>query len=155
MKLTILISLLFFYPIAQVLENNLSCQVKDSLVTSATTKENSGDKVRDIFQKVEKGIKTGKIDEYEKEMDNLVSITIGPNEHGYYSTNQALSILHGYFAERRPVSFGFSKIHETGTSPYATGRFVYLQKGIRESAQVYVSLTFQDSIWVIGQFNIY
>jgi ribosomal protein S20 len=155
MKRTILILFLFCIGNAQAQRNDLSNNVKDSAVVQTARDVTNKDKLREIFKKVEKGIKTGKVEEYEKEINNLVSIAIGSNEQGYYSTNQALSILVGYFSERRSISFDFTKIHETGTSPYATGRFVYLHKGVQESAQIYVSLTLQDSIWLISQFNIY
>ena len=93
--------------------------------------------------------------QYETEFAAVVSITIGSGERGYFSNNQAASIVSGYFSERRSISFEFSRIHEKGAAPYATGRFVYVQKGNQESVQVYVSLKRQDSRWVIGQFNIY
>jgi hypothetical protein len=109
----------------------------------------------DVFRKVEDGIRTNLMNEYEDKLGAMVSISIGSDERGYYSMNQAVSVLAGYFSERRPVSFSFSRIHEKGIVPYATGRFVYVQKGIQESAQVYISLTQQNSRWVINQFNIY
>jgi hypothetical protein len=109
----------------------------------------------EIFQKIENGLQNNTVDKFKKGLGEIVSMTISSGEHGYYSANQAASVLVGYFSERRLVSFKFSRIHEKGPAPYATGRFIYVQKGIQKSAQVYVSLTQQDSQWVISQFNIY
>lgn len=111
--------------------------------------------IDEVFRKVEQGIKISAVNEFEKELGAMVSVTIGTSEHGYYSVNQAASVLSGYFSGRRPLSFEFSRIHKKDSAPYATGRFIYVQKGIQESAQIYISLIQQDSTWVINQFNIY
>lgn len=111
--------------------------------------------IAEIFKKVEFGLRTNSIDDFKDELGEIVSMTIGTGEHGYYSANQAVSVLVNYFSERRLSSFRFSRIYEKGDMPYATGRFTCIQKGIQKSAQVYVSLTRQDSLWVISQFNIY
>jgi hypothetical protein len=108
-----------------------------------------------VFKTIEYGIRKSAVEEFAKELGSVVSIAIGSGEHGYFSKNQAASVLTGYFLGRRLVSFQFSRVNEKGTTPYATGRLIYIQKGIQESVQVYVSLTRQDSRWVVNQFNIY
>jgi len=123
--------------------------------TSAVRINQSHSKVLAIFQSIEYGIRTSKVEEFDKELGSIVSITIGVSERGYFSMNQAASVLSGYFSGRRAISFEFSRIHEKGTAPYATGRLVYAQKGNQESVQVYVSLTKKGPRWVISQFNIY
>ena len=108
-----------------------------------------------VLHQVELGIRTCTVDGYENELASMVAISIGSGERGYFSTNQALSVLASYFSGLHSVSFDFSSIHEAGSAPYATGRLVYVKKGIQGSAQVYVSLTRQESRWVVSQFNIY
>jgi hypothetical protein len=112
-------------------------------------------KVLALFKKVEHGIQKCAVEEFDKELGAIVSIAIGSGERGYFSKNQAVSVLSRFFSGRRPVSFQFSRMVDKGTTPYATGRLIYIQKGNQESVQVYVSLTRQDSRWVISQFNIY
>lgn len=108
-----------------------------------------------VFKIIEHGIQKCAVDEFDKQLGTMVSIAIGSNARGYFSMNQAASVLTGYFSRRKPISFEFSRIYEKGTAPYATGRLIYVQKGNQESVQVYVSLTRQDSRWVVNQFNIY
>src|SRR4030042_11948 len=55
---------------------------------------------------------------------------------------------------RSLLSFEFSRLSDTSATPFATGRMTFISGGRRESAQIYVSLRFKDSRWVIGQFNI-
>lgn len=107
------------------------------------------------FRDIEYGIRKCTVQEYENELGEIISIAIGSSERGYFSMNQAVSVLSEYFSGRKSVSFEFSRIYEKGPTPYATGRLVYIQKGNQESAQVYVSLIRQKSRWVINQFNIY
>lgn len=95
------------------------------------------------------------MEEFKGELGAMVSIAIGSGGRGYFSANQAASVLSEYLSVRKPIFFKFSRIHEKGTVPYATGRLVYIRKGNQESSQVYVSLTKQDSRWVINQFNVY
>jgi hypothetical protein len=112
-------------------------------------------KVFAVFQTIENGIRKCAVEEFDKELGAIVTIAIGSGERGYFSMNQAASVISEFFSGHRPISFEFSRIHEKGAAPYATGRLVYIQKGNQESVQVYVSLTRQDSRWVINQFNIY
>jgi hypothetical protein len=128
--------------------------ISEAQVPSAYSSVQSSSRAQ-IFRKVEQGLQNNSVDKFRKELGEIVSMTMSSGEHGYYSANQAVSVLVGYFSEHRLVSFKFSRIHEKDSAPYATGRFIYVQKGIQKSAQVYISLTQQDSRWVISQFNIY
>ena len=84
-----------------------------------------------------------------------VFVNMSGGESGYYSASQTASILQRYFSSRTAISFEFSRYKDIGSAPFATGRFVYVVRGRRESAQIYVSLRYLDSRWVINQFNIY
>jgi hypothetical protein len=139
---------------AQVRQSSPSRQTKEVIAPSVRLDKRHS-KVLAVFHKIEQGIRTCAVDEFENELATMVAIAIGSGERGYFSTNQAASVLAGYFSGLRSVSFDFSSIHEEGPAPYAIGRLVYVQRGIQESAQVYVSLTRQESRWVVSQFNIY
>jgi hypothetical protein len=147
--------ILSFVPGVQVRTQPVTGQTNDTLIVPVVQSAVQHTPVADIFRKVEYGLQNNSVDKFKKELGEIVSITMSSGEHGYYSTNQAVSVLVNYFSERRLVSFKFSRIHEKDSAPYASGRFIYVQKGIQKSAQVYVSLTQQDSLWVISQFNIY
>jgi hypothetical protein len=152
--------LLFILLISNVLEAQVKTQPAilqaDSLLNISSSNSTARQSpITDIVKKVEFGLQSNSIENIKDELGEIVSITISSGEQGYFSANQALSVLANYFSERRLNSIKFSTIYEKGTVPYATGRFVYMQKGIRKSAQVYISLTRQDSLWVISQFNIY
>jgi len=108
-----------------------------------------------LLSSVEQGIRTGRVDEFSGSLAAIVAVSIGSGERGYFSMNQVSGMIANYLLLRRPVSFEFSRIHERGAAPYATGRFVFLRKGIEESAQIYISLIRQDGRWLINQFNIY
>jgi hypothetical protein len=110
---------------------------------------------KSLLEDIEAGIAEGDISSFSKHFDKQVFVNITKGESGYFSSNQTSSLLHHYVASRKIVSFKFSRVSEKGISPYATGRLVTLYRGSQESAQVYVSCSWQDSRWVIGQFNIY
>ncbi len=155
MKWFLVILLMSFISEAQVKTQPVTIQADDTLVTPSVHSVVQRSPIAEIFQNVEHGLQNNAVDKFKKELGEIVSMTISSGDHGYYSANQAVLVLVGYFSERRLVSFKFSRIHEKDSAPYATGRFIYVQKGMQKSAQVYVSLTQQDSQWVISQFNIY
>ncbi|MGA3287957.1 MAG: DUF4783 domain-containing protein [Bacteroidota bacterium] len=155
MRWFLIILLMPFISEAQVKTQPVTSQANDTLVVPSVHSSVQRSPITKIFQNVEYGLQNNAVDKFKKELGEIVSMTISSGEHGYYSANQAVLVLVGYFSERRLVSFKFSRIQEKDFAPYATGRFIYVQKGMQKSAQVYVSLTRQDSQWVISQFNIY
>ena len=155
MKWMFIIVLFFFISEAQVNQQPDARIKKDSQGTPSLRLNQQGSNVLTVFKNVEHGIQKCAVQEFAKELGSMVSISMGSAERGYFSVNQAASVLSGFFSGRRPISFEFSRINGKGAAPYATGRFIYIQKGNQESVQVYVSLTRQDSRWVINQFNMY
>ncbi|HEY4613400.1 MAG TPA: DUF4783 domain-containing protein [Bacteroidota bacterium] len=113
------------------------------------------DAVDSIFGRLEKHIAEGAARPLVGFIGQQVFIDVSGSAQGYYSSNQALSMIESYFAQRKPLSFTFSSVNQRAPSPYATGRLTYQYKGNRESAQVYVALTKRDSLWQMTQFNIY
>jgi hypothetical protein len=84
-----------------------------------------------------------------------VYMNLRGGESGYYSASQAHYVLEGYFKSRKLVNLNFSTIGESEARPYATGSAVFVQRGIREIAQVYVLLGRSGDRWIITQINIY
>lgn len=112
-------------------------------------------RIEEIIRKVEEGIRSGSVKTFRDELGTVVSVSIGSVERSSLSTNQTISVLADFFAIRKTISFHFSLVELKRPAPYATGRVVCIQKGNKESAQIYISLSMQDSRWVISQFNIY
>ncbi len=113
------------------------------------------DRVRTLFQSIEAGITAGDVARFSRSFDRQIFVNITSGENGYFSSGQAASLLQHFLGTRKVVSFAFSRINDRGPTPYATGRLVSIYRGTLESAQVYVSCSWQPSGWVIGQFNIY
>jgi hypothetical protein len=88
-------------------------------------------------------------------MASQVYVNLRGGESGYYSANQAHYVLENYLKSRKLVNLKFSTIGESEARPYATGSAVTVQRGIREIAQVYVSLGRSGDRWFITQINIY
>jgi lipid II:glycine glycyltransferase (peptidoglycan interpeptide bridge formation enzyme) len=110
---------------------------------------------RKVFNQIEHSISSSSLSAIPVSFARQVYVNITGGESGYFSQNQVVSVLQGYFVLRAPLSFEFSRYNDLGSTPYATGRLTFLVRGRRESAQIYVSLAIQDSQWVISQFNIY
>jgi hypothetical protein len=123
---------------------------KGSRVADAQT-----EKIQALFKSVETGILGGDIAKFSRHFDKQIFVNISSGESGYFSSEQAASLLQHYLTTRKVVSFKFSRINDKGLTPYATGRLVSIYRGIQESAQVYVSCSLEAKEWVIGQFNIY
>lgn len=111
--------------------------------------------VKSIFKKIEESISKSTLTSSPAFFGSQVYVNISGGENGYFSANQVVSVLQNYFSSRKAVSFSFSRLNEQGSTPYATGRFTFITKGNKESVQIYVSLTLQESKWVVSQFNIY
>ena len=111
--------------------------------------------LKNVFKKVEKGVSTGSIVSFSNHFGPQVHVSITGRDDGYFSANQTTSVLQSYFMALKSGSFTFSRFHEKGETPYATGRLTYIARGNQESVQIYVSLSLHDTEWVISQFNVY
>lgn len=111
--------------------------------------------VSGLLDVIERSIQAGSVATFSENLASQVMINIAGGESGYFSANQTVSVLQNFFTRRRPISFSFTRLNANVPNPYATGRLSYLYKGTKETAQIYVSLSPQDSRWVVSQFNIY
>lgn len=110
---------------------------------------------RQILVEIQAGIAKGDASLFADHLGPQVYMSLKGSEGGYYSANQALYVLQSFLSLHRPISFSFSTQGEIEDSPFATGRGFFTVKGLRESAQVYVSLTRSAGRWVVAEFNIY
>jgi len=141
---------------AQQRQNQQRTTKKDSIIDPRALVPSAQQvDVRRLFGQIEDGLLKSRLAATPVQFASQVSISIPGGESGYFSANQAASILDSYFSRRTPQSFQFSRYIDRGSNPFATGRFTFINRGQRESVQVYVSLVYQEARWVISQFNIY
>jgi hypothetical protein len=140
---------------AQVPDIRSLMQKKSGVVRQQQGRASQRADVRRLFETIERDIVRSSLTESSRHFAEQVFVNMSSGESGYFSANQTASILQRYLSSRTSLSFEFSRFSETGTTPYATGRLSFVSRGRKESAQVYVSLRFQDSRWVVSQFNVY
>jgi hypothetical protein len=128
----------------------LQSQKKAELLSQTETAE-----AEVLFQKIEKGIQNGSVSEFSRFFGNIVYVTLLTRESDYFSPGQAEGILSNFFSTHKSVSFSFSLEKSRSRSFYATGRYMFVEKGKQESVQIYVLLNLRGNKWVITQFNIY
>ena len=110
---------------------------------------------RRILNQVQSGISKGDASLFAHHLGPQVYLSLKGAEGGYYSANQAFYVLQNFFSTHRPASFTFSTHGEIEENPFATGRGYFSVRGVRESVQVYVSLTQYQGRWVVAEFNVY
>jgi len=139
----------------QIQRDNLDRLYPTNLGKGSHLADTQVQKVRSLFQTIERGIIDGNVGNFSQYFDKQIFVNITRGENGYFSSDQASSLLQHYMETRKVISFKFSRLDESGPTPYATGRLISIYRGTLESAQVYVSCSLQGPGWVIGQFNIY
>ncbi len=155
LQLLIPLLLVLQYAAAQSPGRRSSPRKDPPVVRDIQNRETGQSEVRRLFRVIEQGISGASLASAAPHFAPQVFVNMSSGESGYFSANQTVSILQRYFSGRSSLSFEFSRYSETGSTPYATGRLLFTMKGRRESAQVYISLRFSESRWVISQFNIY
>jgi hypothetical protein len=152
--LLLIFSLLAVYAFAQTPPAKLRLNGRTD-TSRMPPKDQHAVEVEDIFAELERSIASGSVRTMVGMLSQQVYLDIAGGERGYFSSNQATSLLLSFFAQRKPLSFSFSSFNHRPPTPYATGRLTYLHKGSRESVQVYVVLTRLNATWVVSHFNIY
>jgi hypothetical protein len=110
---------------------------------------------KSFFSGIQQEIATGNVAALSGRMGSQVYVNLRGGESGYYSASQARYLLENYLRHRRIASFTFSTIGESDENPYATGSATVNDKGVREIAQIYVSLSRDGDRWRISQISIY
>lgn len=107
-----------------------------------------------IFNKIEKGISTGKVSTISNLFNSQMYLSLSNGVNGYYSSNQAYYVLQGYFKNYRVISFIIEDTHDEDENVVGTGEYTYSFKGKEGKAQVYVSLKKTGKKWKITQLTI-
>lgn len=108
-----------------------------------------------VFNNVRSGLKAGSIGSFSDLLGPQVHVSLRGGETGYFSSSQAYYVLERYMESNRISDLDFSTMEESGGTPFATGRTNVSKKGMKEAAQVYVSLSQVGGRWVISQIKIY
>ena len=109
---------------------------------------------RRVFDDVEAGIRDGDPSAFSHHFGPQVQVNLRGSEGGYLSSGQAYYVLQHFFAGRRPLGARLTTFGDTGGMPYASGNAAFNERGNREAAQIYVSLTRLEGRWTVGQINI-
>ena len=111
--------------------------------------------IEHVVQQIQNAVNGGDVRLFSGHFAKQIFISLGENENGYFSANQATLVLQDYFSSKRNVKFNFSTSDLNGETPYATGGGTYFLRGMIRHFQIYVSFIFADGRWVISQFNVY
>lgn len=126
-----------------------------SVARSRQTETREASSAAGIVRLIETGLKAGSTDRFTPYLANQIYLSLRGIAGGYYSSNQASSILQSFFGSRKILTFRFTTVDDSATTPYATGGGTFLLKGTFQSFQIYVALTKADARWMISQFNLY
>jgi hypothetical protein len=154
MRLLFLVFVVLVLPVQAQVRPKIADPRANSLINKRAETRQSPE-AETLLRRVEQGILGGSVDLFNTRFGKQVSMTISGGESGYYSGGQASLVLQNFFSTRKPTQFTFSRMNDSVASPYATGRLSFIRRGSKESVQIYVSLTRQESKWVITQLNIY
>jgi hypothetical protein len=108
-----------------------------------------------VFDDVRNGLNSGNISSFSELLGPQVHVNLRGGESGYFSSSQAYYVLEKYLRSNRFSGLQFGTMDQSGDTPFATGRADLDQKGMKEGAQVYVSLSKAGGRWVISQIKIY
>jgi hypothetical protein len=122
-----------------------------TLFASEVRQNSSGE----IIDRIEKGINDGNVEIFGPYLGPQVSISMSGDRSGWYSTNQAYSILKNYFGMRKTLSFAFTTREESDQRAIATGGGRFVKRGTKESVQIYVMLKYIEEKWIITQIHLY
>lgn len=107
-----------------------------------------------LFHEIESGISKGNVQSISRYLSTQTYFSFFTGINGYYSTNQAFYVLEDFFKINQVISFRFQNIQTDDNSCYATGVYIFENKGKRNRTQVYISLMKIGNNWKINQITI-
>jgi len=107
-----------------------------------------------VFENIISGIEAGSVSTIANYFGKQIYISLNSGERGYYSSNQAYYVLQNYFSIYRPIDFRVSTRLTNSLTPYCAGKLIYSFKGVKETVQVYIGLSWTNDNWEINQITI-
>jgi len=112
------------------------------------------DDCKNTFKDIGAGFNYSNINSISRYFDEQVYLNIISFEIGYYSSNQAESIISNFMDYFKVISFKYSRSYCKNSFAFATGKYKYdIGGGVRE-LQVSVSLLYNEDRWLIDQIAI-
>ncbi|MBU2446070.1 MAG: DUF4783 domain-containing protein [Bacteroidetes bacterium] len=106
-----------------------------------------------VFEHIISGIESGNVSGFANYFSKQIYISLNSGERGYYSSNQAFYVLQNYFNMYKPIDFRVSTRLINSLTPYCAGKLIYGFRGIKESVQVYIGLSWTNDNWEISQIT--
>ena len=88
------------------------------------------------------------------QLNPKVFLTLFTGENGYYSAEQTTFILRNFFNTHAAVTFSFHNTNVTGESAFGVGTFLFMKRGQRGTAQVFISIAAGKPSWRITQITV-
>lgn len=107
-----------------------------------------------VLLRIEEGINDNSVDKFASYFSQKNYLSLNNSSIGYFSNDQAYYILKDYFSINQPISFKLTNIITDVSNPFASGTLKFIQKGIRKTATVFISLQWIDDKWKISQITI-
>lgn len=154
----IVVLLVAFGFLGAVAQERADLKAHPELLNEKSTSPDVPERVKacnQVFKNVQEGILANNISLFSSKLASQVYVNLRGGESGYFSENQVHYVLGNYLRSRKLANFEFTTVGQSESNPYATGSAIFIVKGTREIAQVYVSLSFVGERWAITQINIY
>jgi hypothetical protein len=110
--------------------------------------------IQKVFSRIEEGIETGSIDKFASYFSSRNYLSLRGGISGYYSENQTFYVIKDFFSINQPLAFKLTNIVSDQSTPFAAGMLRYINRGIRSTATVFISLQWVDHQWRISQITI-
>lgn len=110
--------------------------------------------IRELFKKIESAFDKFDIGTLSSYFSSKVYLNFFTGENGYFSSNQTYYILKKFFGEYKVISFSYSSTSLSTTNPYAIGHYQYVQRGLKGTAQIFISLHNTDQGFRINQITV-
>ena len=120
---------------------------------SIVAQDKKSDLDKTLFN-IEKGISKGSVAAFSDYFYNRTFLSLLDGTSDYYSSNQAYNVLQNFFNIYKPLDFSFTNVLSQSSYPSASGRLRYTYRGMRTTAQIFISLKKIDNNWKISQITI-
>jgi hypothetical protein len=124
------------------------------MCTSLFAQEAKSKEIQRIFSRIEEGIETGSIDKFASYFSSRNYLSLSGGTAGYYSQNQTFYVIKDFFSINQPLTFKLTNIVADLPTPFAAGTLRYINRGIKSTATVFISLQWIDHQWKISQVTI-
>ncbi len=110
--------------------------------------------IQKVFTRIEEGIESNSIDKFASYFSSRNYLSLIGGTAGYYSSNQTYYVIKDFFSINQPLTFKITNIVSDPVSPFAAGSLRFINRGIRSTATVFISLQWIDHQWRISQITI-